>query len=386
MTSSERPPEGGARRGGLVLVELIRFVIVVLFTALGYQVSREIVTDPNSTRVIVGTIVGAGLGYVVGGVLGRSTGTLVGLAERRIASIPGADLVSGGLGLVAGLVIAAIPGLFLLLLPSRAVGLPILAFLEIVFGYLGYRAGVTKREDVLQLVGLTYRTRAADLRVLDTSAILNTQLLDYVRAGLIRGTVLVPVFVLEEAQGIADAADPVRRQRARRGLEALAAIRREGLAEVRSVDKQYPEYDEVDAKVVALARERGAAIVTDDSALAHVAELQGVEVVHLRRVAAALRPAVLPGEAIRVELTRAGKEPGQAVGYLDDGTMVVVAEASARVGAVTDVIVNRVVPSAGGRMIFGRLAEAPPSGADLPRQPGATAAREVPPAAGAEQP
>jgi uncharacterized protein YacL len=383
MSSPEAPREQG-RRGAVVLVESIRFVIVVLFTALGYQVSRAIVTDPGSTRIIIGTVVGSGIGYVVGGVLGRSTGTLVGLAERRIASIPGADLVSGGLGLVAGLVIAAVPGLFLLLLPSRAVGLPILAFLEIIFGYLGYRVGVTKREDVLQLVGLTYRTRAADLRVLDTSAILNTQLLDYVRAGLIRGTVLVPVFVLEEAQGIADAADPVRRQRARRGLEALAAIRREGLAEVRSVEKQYPEYDEVDAKVVALARERGAAIVTDDSALAHVAELQGVEVVHLRRVAAALRPAVLPGEAIRVELTRVGKEPGQAVGYLDDGTMVVVADASARVGAVADVIVNRVVPSAGGRMIFGRLADAPPSGADLPRAQGRDIAGSGPTAAGAE--
>ncbi|HJT37981.1 MAG TPA: TRAM domain-containing protein, partial [Actinomycetota bacterium] len=155
----------------------------------------------------------------------------------------------------------------------------------------------------------------------------------------------------------ADSADPVRRQRARRGLEALAAIRREALAEVRSVEKQYPEYDEVDAKVVALARDRGAAIVTDDSALAHVAELQGIEVVHLRRVAAALRPAVLPGEAIRVELSRVGKEAGQGVGYLDDGTMVVVADASARVGTVVDVLVNRVVPSAGGRMIFGKLAD-----------------------------
>ena len=250
MSSPEerQPP----RRSAVVLVELIRFVIVVLFTALGYQVSRSLVADKTSARIIVGTILGSGIGYVIGGVLGRGTGTLVGIAEKRIASIPGADIVSGGLGLVAGVIIATVPGLFLLLLPSRAVGLPILAFVEVVFGYLGYRIGVTKREDVLQLVGLTYRTRAADLRVLDTSAILNTQLLDYVRAGLIRGTVLVPTFVLEEAQGIADAADPVRRQRARRGLEALAAIRREGLAEVRSVEKLYPEYDEVDAKVVAL--------------------------------------------------------------------------------------------------------------------------------------
>jgi uncharacterized protein YacL len=345
-----------ARRTGTVLVELIRIVVVAVFTALGYQVARALVVDAASPRIVVGALLGSAVGYVLGGVLGRTVGTLAGDAETRLASMSGADLVAGGGGLVGGVLIGTALGLPLLLLPSRAVGLPMVAFVQIVMGYLGYRAGLAKREDLLQLFGLTYRTRAADLRVLDTSAILNAQLLDYVRAGIVRGTLLLPVFVLEEAQGIGDSADPIRRRRAQRGLDALTAIRREGLAEVRSVEKTYPEYDDVDAKVVALARERGAAIVTDDSGLARVAELQGIEVLHLRAVAAMLRPPALPGEAVSLELVREGREPGQGVGYLDDGTMVVVRDAAPFVGTSVEAIVERLVQTGGGRMIFATLA------------------------------
>jgi len=345
------------RRTGTVLVELIRIVVVAVFTALGYQVARALVEDVGSPRVVLGALLGSAVGYVLGGVLGRAVGSLAGDVESHLASMSGADMVAGGGGLVGGVVIGTALGLPLLLLPSRAVALPMLAFVQIVMGYLGYRAGLAKREDLLQLFGLTYRTRAADLRVLDTSAILNAQMLDYVRAGILRGTLLLPVFVLEEAQGISDSADPVRRRRAQRGLDALAAIRREGLAEVRSVEKTYPEFDEVDAKVIALARERGAAIVTDDSGLARVAELQGIEVLHLRAVAAMLRPSALPGEAVSVDLVREGREPGQGVGYLDDGTMVVVRDAVSLVGARVDAIVERLVQTGGGRMIFATLAD-----------------------------
>ena len=350
-------PEGQAqqRRGGIVLVELIRLVVVVICTGLGYQVSRAIVDDAESTRILVGTLLGSSIGYVVGGMLGRAVGTAIGVAESRLAAMSGAELVAGGAGMTLGVIVGTAAGLPLLLLPSRAVGLPMLAFMQIVLGYLGFRAGLSKREDVLQLFGLTHRTRAADLRVLDTSAILNPQLLDFVRVGLLRGVLLVPSFVLEEAQGWADSTDPIRRPRARRGLDSLAAVRREGLAEVRPVEKTYPEFDEVDAKVTALARERGAALVTDDAALARIAEIQGIEVIHLRRIAQALRPSALPGEAIELELVREGTEPDQGVGYLDDGTMVVVHGAGALVGTRVEAIVSRVIQTSGGRMLFARL-------------------------------
>ncbi|HEX9711760.1 MAG TPA: TRAM domain-containing protein [Actinomycetota bacterium] len=344
-------------RRGIVLVELVRVAVVGVFTAAGYAFSREIVDEIDSSRVLLGTVLGSAIGYVVGGVLGRRIGAAVGVAERRIAALAGADLVAGAMGLVAGGLVGIVLGLPLMLVPDRVVGIAILWLVVIVSGSLGYRIAIAKREDILQLFGLTFRTRAADLRVLDTSAILNARLLDYVRAGLIRGTLLLPGFVLEEAQGIADSADHVRRRRARHGLEALAAIRREELCDVRTVEKTYPEFAEVDAKVIALARERGAAIVTDDGALAQVAELQGIEVVLLRRVATALRPAVLPGEQIRLELAREGREPGQGVGYLDDGTMVVVEQAAAEIGRHVDAVVNRIVQTPGGRMLFARLAD-----------------------------
>ena len=350
---SERPDDHErSRRGGPMLVELVRVVVVVIFTALGYQIARELVDDVESTRIVVGALLGSSIGYVLGGVLGRTVGRLVGVAESKITAMEGAELVAGGAGVVIGVLVGSAVGLPLVFLPSRLVGLPMLAFVQIVTGYLGWRVGLTKREDLLQLFGLTYRTRASDLRVLDTSAIMHTQLLDYVRAGVIRGVLLVPIFVLEEAQGLGDSADAVRRQRARRGLESLAAIRREGLAEVRTVEKLYPEFDHVDAKVMALARERGAAIVTDDGALAGVAEVQGIEVILLRRIASVLRPSALPGEAISVEVVREGKEPGQGVGYLDDGTMVVVDGGQAMVGSTVDAVVRRVVQTAGGRLVF----------------------------------
>lgn len=348
----DRDPHRGA-----VLVELVRLAIVALFVAVGYEVGRSIASEADSEAVLICSVLGGGVGYVSGGVLGRAIRSLAGQAERRMVDIEGADLVAGALGAIAGVLLGSLGGWPLLLLPSRAVGLPILGLTLVVLGFLGFRFGVLKREDLLQLVGLTYRTRASDLRVLDTSGVLDARLIDFVRAGVLRGTLLVPQFVLEEAQGIADAADPVRRKRARRGLEALAAIRREGLIDVRDVEREYPEYEAVDAKVVALARERGAAIVTDDAALAGVAEVQGIEVMLLRRIAAALRPPVLPGESITVEITRPGRESGQGVGYLDDGTMVVVDRADVLVGQSVKAIIDRTVQSSGGHMLFARLTD-----------------------------
>lgn len=345
-----------ARRGSGVLVELVRLVVVAACTGLGYQIARQTVADPTSPSILVSAALGSSIGYVLGGVFGRMTGRILGRVEDRISEVPGADFVSGGLGIVAGAIIGTVISLPLMLLPNRLVGLPIMAFIQITFAFLGFRIALGKREDLLQLFGLTYRTRDASLRVLDTSAILNPQLLDLVRAGLLRGTLLVATFVLEEAQGIADSPDKYRRERARRGLDALDAIRREGLSDVRAVEKTYPEFSEVDAKVTALARERGATLVTDDTNLARVAEIQGIEVLSLRRVAQVLAPTAVPGEQISLELVKAGRQDGQAVGYLDDGSMVVVSDAAGSIGSTVQVAIDRIVPTSGGRMLFAHIA------------------------------
>jgi len=347
----------GRRYRGTVLVELVRLVVVAFCTAAGYRVAQGMVSDVHSGRIILGAVMGSLVGYVAGGFIGRTVAALVGLAERQIAAVPGADIVAGSMGTIMALVIALLIGWPLLFVPSRKVALAVLGFVIVVFAFLGYRAGIAKREDILQLFGLSFRTRAPDLRVLDTSAILDARLLECVRSGIVRGAVLVAPFVLEEVQAIADSSDQVRRNRGKRGLEMLAVMRREKLIDMRTVDKTYPEFAEVDAKVVALARERGASIVTNDVALGHIAEIQGIEVLSLNALADTLRQPLAPGEEFRVNVTKEGREANQGVGYLEDGSMVVVVGGRGLIGEETDVVVTSVVQTSGGRMVFARPAD-----------------------------
>lgn len=344
--SAERKP---AR---LLMVEAVRLIVVAIFTFAGHEIAKSIVTAEKPARLLLGAVLGATGGYVAGGVLGRTISRLMGLAERQIATIAGADLVAGSMGGIAGLVIGALLGWPLLFIPVRAVGAGTLAFVIVILGGLGFSTGVAKREDLLQLFGLSFRTRASDLKVLDTSAILDGRLLDCVRSGFIRGPLLVGQFVLDEVQAIADSADQVRRNRGKRGLEMLGALHREGLADLRVIDKMYVEFSEVDAKVVALARERGGALVTNDVALGRIAELQGLHVMSLNSLADAMRPAVMPGEQLRVSIQKPGREKSQGIGYLEDGSMVVVEGGSAMIGTDIDVVVTSVIQSSGGRMIF----------------------------------
>jgi uncharacterized protein YacL len=347
-----------------MLVEPVRLAVVAMFTVAGHQMAQGLASDPASGHVILGSVLGATSGYVIGGVLGRRVYSLMGIAQRQIAKVAGADIVAGGLGLIGGLIIASFLGWPLLFIPVRGVGLASLAFLIVVVGGLGYATGVAKREDILQIFGLSHRTRAGDLKVLDTSAILDARLLDCVRTGFLRGTVLVGNFVLEEVQAIADAADPVRRARGKRGLEALSALHREKLVDVRVVDKTYPEFSEVDAKVIALARERGASVVTNDVPLARIAELQGIEVLSLMTLGDAMRAPVVPGEQLRVRVVKAGREAGQGIGYHEDGSMVVVDGGRSLIGVEAEVIVTSVIQTSGGRMIFAK----PPDAAASPSE------------------
>lgn len=341
-------------RRGVVLVELVRLVVVAALTAAGHQVADGLVEPVESRWIILGAVLGAMTGYVLGGILGRSVARLIGVARRQFQRLPGADIVAGGLGLIAGLIIAGAIGWPLLFVPERAVGLAGVGFLIVVIGALGYAAGTAKREDILQLFGLAHRTRASDLKVLDTSAVIDARLLECVRAGFIRGTLLIGQFVLEEVQSIADSSDQIRRNRGRRGLEMLGALKRENLVDLRFVDRHYPEFGDVDAKVVAMARERGAGIVTSDVALGRIAELQGIEVLSLNALSEALRRPLLPGEEILVQIAREGREPGQGVGYLEDGSMVVVDGGREMIGATANVVVTSVIQTSGGRMIFGK--------------------------------
>ena len=191
-------------------------------------------------------------------------------------------------------------------------------------------------------------------KVLDTSVIIDGRILDIEKAGFLEGEAVVPAFVLRELRHIADSADPLRRVRGRRGLDVLRKMQEEARCPVRVEERDYEDEAEVDVKLLRLAREIGGAVMTNDYNLNKVAGVAGVPVLNINELAEALRPQVLPGEEMTVHIVREGKEPGQGVAYLDDGTMVVIENGRSLVGETLGVEVTTVLQTSAGRMIFAR--------------------------------
>jgi uncharacterized protein YacL len=340
----------------LVFVEVIRLAIVLLATAAGYSVGR----GPGDEQVIA-AVLGACVGYVAGGVLGRLVRRAMGQVEQSVREMPGPRLFAGilggvALGLLAALV--AVPaGIFL---PGRWWWPVVLAV--IWTGTVeGCRLGAAKSRELLALAGLSSftpedaRPAGSNAAVVDTSVVIDGRLLAVAKAGFLSTALLVPRFVLDELQGIADAAEPTRRRRGRRGLEVLDSLRELPGCTVHVIDDEVPGFDDVDAKLIALARRLGASLLTVDEPLRRSAEIQGVPCLDLGGLADSLRPVYVPGETFRLNLTRPGKELGQAVGFLDDGTMVVVSDGQACIGDEVDVQVTGGVRTTMGRMLFATL-------------------------------
>lgn len=202
----------------------------------------------------------------------------------------------------------------------------------------------------------------ASAKILDTSVIIDGRIADMAETGFVEGNLVVPRFVLRELQSIADSSDPMKRRRGRRGLEVLNRLQNNPALSVELLETDFPDIREVDAKLVALGKSTGAKILTNDYNLNKVAELQGVGVLNINSLADALKPVVLPGEPITVRVVKEGKEPGQGVAYLDDGTMVVVDNGKNWMGQTIEVVVTSVLQTTAGRMIFARLSNEETSG------------------------
>ncbi|MCW2500039.1 MAG: PilT protein domain protein [Frankiales bacterium] len=358
-----------------IVLEGLRFLVVVFFAGAGYQIGSGVSPD---TKVLgafngtaIGLLLGVGFGYVLGGVLGRTTASSAEMARSRLHETSAEELVAGGLGAVGGVLIGAGVAWPVFLVRQPYLAFPLFAFVVVTLGYVGYLVGASKREGVLRMfgdrAGLAPReTAAAALpRVIDTSVAIDGRVLDVVRAGFLHGTVLVPVPVLGELQGFADAGDDQRRAKGRRGLEVLEALKREPGVDLQVLERDVPAVPDVDGKLVRICLDSGAALLTLDTNLAKAAALAGVRVLNLHALALALRPPVAAGEDITVLLLKPGKENGQAVGYLDDGSMVVVEQARDRIGADASVQVTSGFTTANCRLVFGRLAGAP----DRPARP-----------------
>jgi len=351
------------------LIEILRLFTVLFFAGLGYETARFF-GDRGHANVLgpfnglaVAIIIGSGLGYVVGGIFGRTVAATADRTEAALREVSADTLVAGAIGLVSGVLTGAGIAWPLFFVPNPLIAIPLFGVVVAVLGYLGFRIGAAKREGVLAMfsgtTGVSPRSASPSAlpQVIDSSVAIDGRILDVVRAGFLHGRVVVAQPVLDELQGLADAAEPIRRSRGRRGLETLQALKREPVLDIDVVGDEHPEVPEVDGKLMRLCLDHDYSLLTLDTNLAKAASVAGARVLNLHALSLALRPPVVAGEDVSVQLIKPGREPGQAVGYLDDGTMVVVEQARRMVGREVAVRVTSVVTTANGRLVFAHLAD-----------------------------
>ncbi|HEY8425419.1 MAG TPA: TRAM domain-containing protein [Limnochordales bacterium] len=360
-----------------MLSAVLRWLLAVLGGVAGFRTgellaSMELLSTPAAGSPAQRLALSLGLALLVGlagaGLARWAEAGLVAVTTR-LHRVPVGDLLWGTVGMVAALIIA-----FLVTLPIPrdlpVVGDLIPLVVTAAAAYVGAVVGVRRRDELGHL--LARRRRPADGAhgpdaegegaegsngqgrpvLLDTSAIIDGRIGDVCRTGFMEGTLLVPSFVIEELQRIADSTDPIRRNRGRRGLDVLQRLQKEPGVHLRIIEAN--GRGDVDSRLIKLAQRMGARVVTSDFNLNKVAALHGVSVLNVNELANALKPVVLPGEEMTVQLIRDGREQGQGVGYLDDGTMIVVDGGRRYIGETVDVTVTSVLQTSAGRLIFAR--------------------------------
>jgi uncharacterized protein YacL len=278
---------------------------------------------------------------------------------NALKAIPTQDIAVAVFGLTVGLLVGSLLGLALYRLPFVGRYLAIVATL--LAAYLGTSVMLNRKEEMTFLTGLfTRQGKTAErgsyrsAKILDTSVIIDGRIVDICAAGFLEGVVIVPGFVLEELRHIADSPDTLKRNRGRRGLDILNKMQKEAKIPVQVVDQDFDDIPEVDSKLVRLAKIMKGSIITNDFNLNKICELQGVAVLNVNELANAVKPVVLPGEEMVAQIVKDGKEPGQGVAYLEDGTMVVVEGGRRYMGDAVEVVVTSALQTAAGRMIFAR--------------------------------
>lgn len=284
--------------------------------------------------------------------------------EVELQKVPLSNIVVGSIGLIVGLVIAYLLSQPFYNLKVPYLGVVISIVLYLIFGYLGVTVPTRKGEDIASTVGGFFRKDTikgkmksnckACPKVLDTSVIIDGRIADICKAGFIEGSLIIPKFVLDELQHIADSSDSLKRNRGRRGLDILNKIQKELDIEVIIYEKDFENIQEVDSKLLKLAQLMEGKVLTNDYNLNKVAEVQGIDVLNINELANAVKPVVIPGEEMTVQVIRDGKETGQGLAYLDDGTMIVVEGGKKHIGDTIGVLVTSVLQTSAGRMIFAK--------------------------------
>lgn len=295
---------------------------------------------------------------------GATIGVLIIAFEMRVRRASLKTLLGAAVGSILGIVGAFLIGVLISIQKEAAVSAEMQTFLTIslafFMGYVGLMVGAAKGDHIeLSALGGVFSDKIAqpDYKLLDTSVIIDGRIADVAETGFLGGTLIIPNFILAELQQVADSPDSSKRQRGRRGLDMLQRLRNNSNLDVQIIETDFPAVKEVDLKLIELGKQLDAVIVTNDFNLNKVAQLRGVDVLNINELANALKPVVLPGEAMRVFVLKEGKEYNQGVAYLDDGTMVVVDNARRLIGKTADIAVTSVLQTTAGKMIFGRLWE-----------------------------
>lgn len=370
----------------IVADNIMKGVIVLIMVVIFVMIADQLIGTPFISAEIegeffhgsiFGTTIMAVMTYIVGIILGALVGygispfalRLIWAAIHRIElglnDFESQDIIVGTLGLLFGLIIANLIGLAFARLPIIGAYGPIV--FNIVFGYAGMSIAVRKKSEIIALVGNLRlgrpnkeHSKRKELefsgKLLDTSAIIDGRIAEICSTGFLEGPLLVPVFVLEELQLIADSSDLLKRNKGRHGLDILKQMQEDNYVEVRIINDDFDDVQGVDSKLVRLGRKINAKVVTNDYNLNKVAGLQGVAVLNINDLANALKPARVPGEQMNVLIVKAGKEENQGVAYLDDGTMIVVEDGQKYIGSTMPVTVTSVLQTSAGRMIFVKIA------------------------------
>ena len=313
-------------------------------------------TNGGCTRLIFALILG-GIGFIIAPYI---TVRFAHWLRRKIAAVPPIDVVAAGIGLVVGGVLSSLLAFPASLLPDP-LGQIVPFVVAVIACVLSVFVLVLQKDELVNIVLRRGAVSAPEERLLlDTSVIIDGRIVELMRTGIVSFPLVVPRFILRELQSIANSDDPSRRARGRRGLDALERLQREGRASVEILEVEVDEEQQVDNKLIHLARLARYNIFTGDQNLERVAKLQGVVAINVNSVSQALRPPVIPGEILELEIVQPGRELGQGIGYLDDGTLIVVEEGRERVGSLVRVIVTRTLQTGTGRMAFAQIREEAP--------------------------
>lgn len=372
-----------------MLNKIFRWLLTAAGLVVGYAVTdalleldiitRFINIQPASVTLVItyilGIIIFGIIFYAISPFIIKIVWKLIELMESGIQKIPTNEIIIGVSGLIIGLIIAnLLVGSFTGLLTGTTVlsliGSIISLIVNIIFAILGVNIAIKKRDDFFNIFtflkkfgkdkkgkGET-RLTASIPKILDTSVIIDGRIFDILKTGFVEGPIVIPSFVLEELRHIADSSDALKRTRGRRGLDILNQIQKELPLTVEISERDFENIQEVDSKLLKLGQVTGGKIITNDFNLNKVAEFQGVSVLNINELANAIKPVVIPGEEMHIQIVKDGKESGQGVAYLDDGTMIVVESGRKYVGEIVDVVVTSVLQTAAGRMIFARIKNA----------------------------